>query len=396
MGILLAFAAVIRFHLFNSALARDYSSGGWLAFSSNLIFLSVVIVLLIQRIFQNLQRTIKNKDQLQEKYKSIFQLSPVPMWLFDPESLAFLDVNEAAINHYGYTREEFLAMTIRDIRMGSDVKKVEEVAKTNAVTGMYYNGRAEHIKKNGEKIYVNIESNLLDLDGNKARLVLANDITPQLLNRLEVVNANIKLKQSLINLSAIFESTANGIVLLDEHYNIKLFNLKAANYIKFSTGKLEFEIGRSIFDYIEVIRQAYLKTLFKKVYAGETIEFDRKYRRPNKLTYWIHYTITPVYEESTVKGFCIAGRDVTARKTYVKFVEEQNRVFREISWMQSHVVRAPLARIMGLAALLEHEKDEAEKAEILKHLDESSRELDGIIHDIVSKSANIVEKFPKD
>ena len=51
-----------------------------------------------------------------EDYSLLFDGNPLPMWAFDPETLAFLDVNEAAVRHYGYSREEFLSMTILDIR----------------------------------------------------------------------------------------------------------------------------------------------------------------------------------------------------------------------------------------------------------------------------------------
>ena len=57
-----------------------------------------------------------------ESYKLLFDKSPQPMWVFDRASLAFLAVNEAAIEHYGYSREEFLSMTIKDIRGEADVR----------------------------------------------------------------------------------------------------------------------------------------------------------------------------------------------------------------------------------------------------------------------------------
>ncbi|MGV3460326.1 MAG: PAS domain-containing protein [Flavobacterium sp.] len=59
----------------------------------------------------------------EEKYRALFYKSPLPIWLYDVETLNFIDVNEAAINHYGYSRSEFLAMTIKDIRPEEDVEE---------------------------------------------------------------------------------------------------------------------------------------------------------------------------------------------------------------------------------------------------------------------------------
>src|SRR6058998_528116 len=65
-----------------------------------------------------------NKETLrssEKQYGILFQDNPQPMWVFDSETLAFLDVNDAAIQHYGYSRDEFLGMTIKDIRLREDV-----------------------------------------------------------------------------------------------------------------------------------------------------------------------------------------------------------------------------------------------------------------------------------
>jgi len=60
------------------------------------------------------------------RYRLLFEASPLPLWVYDLETLRFLDVNEVACQKYGYTRDEFLAMTIRDIRPTEDVARVEE------------------------------------------------------------------------------------------------------------------------------------------------------------------------------------------------------------------------------------------------------------------------------
>jgi PAS domain S-box-containing protein len=392
-ALLLFYALNIQVHFFDSALNQAYTPGKWIAFSSNLTFLSIVLVMMIHHIFRSLETTLANKDVLQERYKSMFSLSPLPMWLFDTQTFAFLDVNEATVRHYGYSKEEFLKMTIKDIRPAANSLELEELVKNNQLSGVFYAGNAQHVKKSGEVIFVNIQSNFFSLEGKKVRLVLATDITEQLNNEVEALNATLKIKESESNLRAIFNSTNDGFVLLNSFYCIKQFNSKAKNYIKLGTAPKEFEIGKSIFDYVEASRLKGFQELIQKVYAGEIVEYDRKHEAADEELTWIRYTITPVYEGDIIKGACICGRDITARKSYVEAIEHQNKIFREISWMQSHLVRAPLARIMGLTTMLTHPADDMEQAEILKYLEISSQELDDIIRRITSQSDIITHKY---
>jgi PAS domain S-box-containing protein len=393
-AVLLAFfALVISQRLFGSALIQEYTPGKWIAFSSNLIFASILIVLLIDKIFQGLQSTILTKGQLEDKYKSIFYKSPMPMWLFDTDTLKFLDVNEAAVRHYGYTKDEFLSMTIRDIRSAKEVPEIEDLVKKNKISGKYYDGNSMHIKKDRSTMYVKIESNLLTFEGYEARLVLATDITTQVEYQLEVFNAHKKMEESELNLRAIFESTLDGFVLLDNDGKIIAFNSRAAYSIRFNKRQSSFVVGKSIFDYIEVSRLPYFHQIMQKVNSGETIEYDRRHLTADKKFTWIRYTVTPVKKDNVIVGSCITGRDITERKLYLKSLEDQNKVFKEISWVQSHMVRGPLARIMGLIPLLKVSKDENDRRQILEFLDISTQELDSKIKEISDKSNYITEKY---
>jgi len=390
--LLLAFTGIIEFKLFNSALIAEYSAGKWIAFSANLVFASIVVVLLIDKIFDGLQLTISNKTQLQQRYRQIFDKSPLPMWLFDTDTFKFIDVNQAAIHNYGYAKAEFLSMTIMDIRRTETIQQIEELVRANKLSGKYYTGVSRHLKKNGELIYVNIESNLLNLEGRAVRLVQAADITMQIEYQLEVYNANLKVKESESNLRALFDSALDGFVLLDEHCLIKLFNPKASAAMKFNKDQRPFEIGCSIFDYVDTGRLIEFKGFIAKVYNGETVEYDRMFRAGGAVS-WIRYTLTPVRDGENIIGASITGRDVTARKLYLRSVEEQNKTFREITWLQSHVVRAPVARILGLLPLLPNAHDEQERAEIINYLQLSASELDGIIRQITKKTTRIMGRY---
>ncbi|PYK31417.1 MAG: hypothetical protein DME57_03815 [Verrucomicrobia bacterium] len=112
----------------------------------------------------------------EERYRLLFETNPYPVWVYDPETLAFLAVNQAAIDRYGFSREEFLSMTIKDIRPAHDVATLlDDVSESSSETT-----RWRHRKKNGAEIDVEITARSISFNGRDARLVLVNDVTARL------------------------------------------------------------------------------------------------------------------------------------------------------------------------------------------------------------------------
>ncbi|MDT4895401.1 MAG: two-component system, cell cycle sensor histidine kinase and response regulator CckA [Acidobacteriota bacterium] len=114
--------------------------------------------------------------QSEQRYRLLFERNPQSMWVFDLETLAFLEVNDAAIHHYGYAREEFLAMTIKDIRPAEDVPNL--LANVSGVTPQHDEaGVWKHRKRDGTVIDVEITAHELTYYGRPAQIVLAYDVT---------------------------------------------------------------------------------------------------------------------------------------------------------------------------------------------------------------------------
>jgi len=111
----------------------------------------------------------------EERYRLLFESNPQPMWVYDRDTLEFLAVNCAALNHYGYSREEFLLMTIKDIRSETDIPVLLDSISPDA--GLNLAGAWKHQKKDGTVIDVEIISHPLVFAGRNAKLVLVNDIT---------------------------------------------------------------------------------------------------------------------------------------------------------------------------------------------------------------------------
>jgi two-component system cell cycle sensor histidine kinase/response regulator CckA len=112
----------------------------------------------------------------EERYRLLFETNPQAMWVFDEETLAFLAVNEAAWSHYGYSRDEFLGMTIRDIRPEEDVAPLLALLEKEG-RGQQSSGVWRHRKKDGTLIDVEILSHPIVFDGRAAQLVLSVDVT---------------------------------------------------------------------------------------------------------------------------------------------------------------------------------------------------------------------------
>ena len=111
----------------------------------------------------------------EQSYRLLFESNPHPMWVYDRETLSFLAVNDAAIRNYGYSREEFLATTIKDIRPPEDIPALLE--KVARVTKGLNTTVSRHQKKDGTLIDVEIVSHTLTFAGRRAELVLSMDIT---------------------------------------------------------------------------------------------------------------------------------------------------------------------------------------------------------------------------
>ncbi len=207
-------------------------------------------------IIYNLERNriLVNLRNSEQRYSDLFHFSPLPMWVYDKETLQFLDVNDAAIQHYGYSYDEFLNMDITQIRPEEERATLKETLKTNNKPfEKFINGEFTHLKKHGEHIRVEIRSNCFEYKGRPSIIILVNDITER-----------------------------------------------------------------------------------------------------------IHH---------------------------IEAIERQNEILKEIAWTQSHVVRAPLARLLGLVNILSDKTiSEDKKKEFYRHIQNSAEELDEIVKSVVSKS----------
>ena len=134
-------------------------------------------------------------------FRLLFERNPIPMWVIEHGSLRFLAANDAAVAHYGHSRDQFLAMTLLDIRQQKDKEELKQALKTPA--GNIPQGRTrQHIKADGTQIDVAIYAQDLQYEGHNARLVAATDITAQKQAETELLRAREFLKTIIDNVPA--------------------------------------------------------------------------------------------------------------------------------------------------------------------------------------------------
>ncbi len=149
-------------------------------------------------------------------FQYLFTHNPLPMWVYDLETLAFLEVNDAAIATYGYTRAEFLRMHLLDIRPPEDEPHVLDDAAPKRPT-LQFSGQWQHRLKNGRLMDVEISSHTLEWAGRAASLMVAQDITKHR-------QTEEALQDSIQKIKMAYEQTT----IYARELNVKITELKQA------------------------------------------------------------------------------------------------------------------------------------------------------------------------
>jgi PAS domain S-box-containing protein len=137
----------------------------------------------LRRTNLRMRAEIQQREQTQralhigeQQYRLLFESHPHPMWVYDPQTLQFLAVNDAAAIQYGYSRQEFLSLTLLDIEAEIDNDRLRQVVRQDSsVTAE--SGVCRHITKDGQAVWVEISSHDIEFQGQPATLALAQNVT---------------------------------------------------------------------------------------------------------------------------------------------------------------------------------------------------------------------------
>ncbi len=153
-------------------------------------------------------------QQSEANYRQLFETNPNPMWIFDPETLQFLAVNQAVIAHYGYSSAEFLNMTLLDIRPPEDVPSVL-AQKADSTGPERYVGTWRHRKKDGTVITAEVVSHVITWSGRSGRCTTIKDVTAQLLAEREREQTEAALQATTAELKALFAAMTDIVLVRD-------------------------------------------------------------------------------------------------------------------------------------------------------------------------------------
>lgn len=275
---------------------------GWLYVSAS----AGVLYLLLKREFDARLRSEQTALEREARFHNMFANNPLPMCVFDRDSFAFIDVNDAACAQYGYTRDEFLAMKITDIRPPEDVPVLLDYLREQQPPPRMSRGEWRHLKKNGQIIDVEVSAHSLNFAETPAVLAVMLDITKRKqaeAERLENERLRLRLTQEseLSNMRSRFISmvshefrrpltTITASVELLEHYRARMTDDSAQKHFSRIHDQLG-EMRDLLDDFLTLMRDEAEEKDFKPV-PVELIDLCRKLTDELKLTLSDGLTIT--------------------------------------------------------------------------------------------------------
>lgn len=360
----------------------------------------------------------------QQRDFDLFNFSPVPMWAYDTDTLQILAANDAAQKDYGYTLNEFLSLSVDVLWPKEDIPVMMKLVEEKVKHRLPNKAIVRHIKKDGTVIHVDIKSQPLPSWGQNTRIIVALDITStKILSDLsvhekKVLELNSKSEVKLTDVLAFY---VKGIESLFPQMQCTIMQVKQnriyswvpSSLPKAFTNKIE---GRKIGDNEGSCGTA---AFLKQLVIVSDINLDPRWTGYRKLalscnlfacwsqpiidsagevmaTFAIYYSenkkpnedeLKVIERASALLKIVLENRQyVTERSRYIQTMEEQNFRLRDIAWAQTHLVRAPLARILGIVELIEDSPQKVIDKKLLNYLHVSAKELDKVIKGIIDKS----------
>lgn len=249
------------------------------------------------------------------RYRMLFEQHPLPMWVYEIESRRILAVNDFAVQKYGYTREQFLAMTILDLRPPEEVPALlEELRRPRG--GARVSGPWRHRTAGGEEMFVEIAAHSIVWEGRSARLVVAHDVTAER-------KAAQAREESEEKFRGIYETAHDAILLLDSAGFITDCNPRTLALFGAPLNRL---IGRTPAELSPAVqpdgeesgaKAARLVTAAKKRVVPN---FEWQHRRDDGTTFDCEITLSPVHWQRH-DGLLAIIRDISERKRAMERLE---------------------------------------------------------------------------
>ena len=199
--------------------------------------------------FRGLARDITERKRFEEalrdseeRYRLLFESTPQPIWVYNEETLAFQAVNEAATRIYGYSRDEFLSMTVNDLRPQENIPTliIKNAASPNELV---LSSPWRHQTRDKKTIYVEMTSHPVVFDGKNSKLVIVNDVTERKLLDEKQQRLHASIQQSAAEWRQTFNAMDFPVLIVDLSGAIKRSNLAAEQIAGFAAEELS---GRKV------------------------------------------------------------------------------------------------------------------------------------------------------
>jgi PAS domain S-box-containing protein len=250
---------------------------------------------------------------VQKATSGLFEKSAVPMWIYDLRTLSLLAVNDAAVKCYGYSRDEFLAMTAPQLHLPTDMSALLEVVLRSPVSAE----RKEtwrHIRKDGTVVYVEVLRSDAHMAGESACLVIAHDVSEG--------------KRSELLYRMLMEAIPSSVLLLDENLCVVLAN---RNFLEKSHQTASETSGKRLCEVFPevILAEMGLEQQIHDVFRSSRAMQGRRltYRAPGVPIRVYYYSVVPVNWGGQVDHALLLMDDVT----------EQTRMGEEIRRMERHL-----------------------------------------------------------
>ncbi|MGA9042466.1 MAG: PAS domain S-box protein [Terriglobales bacterium] len=255
-------------------------------------------------------------------FRLLFMNNPQPMWVYDLQTLHFLEVNDVAVKHYGYSRVEFLRMRLTDIRPPEDVPRLlEDVAL--ARQGLRETGEWRHLLKDGRLIDVEVASHNLVFEGRDAQLVVVRDITKQKQGEQALVQAERKYRlifeEAIIG---IYQSTPDGRLLSANPAMARMYGFDSAEEMMTGIYDIQHQL------YVDPARRDQFKKELRE--NGLVEHFEVEVYRKDGRKIWLSTNARVVYEGDIIVRYEGTFEDVTDRKLLEDQLRTAQQEYRDI------------------------------------------------------------------
>ncbi len=250
----------------------------------------------------------KKAERLLAERETSFRLSfennPHPMWVYDLQALRFLEVNEAFLDMYGYSRDELMKMTLRDIHPPEDIPRLSENLAQER-PALQHSGEWRHVRKDGSVINVQIDSHVLEFMGRNAALVIAQDIT----RRKE---AERKLRESEIRFRSLIERSSDVVSIIDAGGKI-IYMSPAVSRMGYS---IEEVTGRSAYDIVHPDDAGKMKAALKAISGapGSLQTFQMRFKHRDGSWRDSESIVFNALNVPEIRGIVVNSRDITEKK----------------------------------------------------------------------------------